>query len=101
MCSFPRSASVPCFAVPPLLRPACFAPNLPHALQWLEDNTPYDPKSSGQRQSEEAGRRKAAWMRNLFLIAMQASATDCSRCWGATAMLCSQMAIRKPFQQRR
>ncbi|KAL4459197.1 hypothetical protein ABPG75_014062 [Micractinium tetrahymenae] len=44
-----------------------------YADQWLEDNTPYDPKAAEERQAQRAHRELRTWAGNLLLLLMQAS----------------------------
>ncbi len=39
--------------------------------QWLEDNTPYNPKESEEWQAAKAQRQLRTWLRNLLLIMME------------------------------
>ncbi|KAI7845483.1 hypothetical protein COHA_001031 [Chlorella ohadii] len=39
---------------------------------WLEDNTPYDPNTSAERQAVKRQRERRAWLHNGLIIAMQA-----------------------------
>ena len=42
-----------------------------YADVWLEECTPYDPKTSAARQAERRRRQLQAWARNLALLGLQ------------------------------
>ena len=45
-------------------------------MQWLDNNTPYDPKVSEERQAVRSRQERLRWIRNLLLIGMQVGSVE-------------------------
>ena len=71
MCGMEATAASQSFADARPLPLSSPHPPLAPAPQWLEDNTPYNPKESEERQAAKAQRELRTWLRNMLLIVME------------------------------